>query len=299
MAGQDGVVELRHLRYFVAIADRGSLSRAAAHLLIAQPALSRQIRALEEELGHQLFERTRTGVSLTSAGAALLGHARQLLSLAAATGEVLAGEARPQEIVTVGLPPGIPGDWILATTRALATDVPGCTVRYMEAGSTEQLRLLQRGRLDVAIVHQVPVGDLTARLLWQEPLGMAARPGHPLAGRAAYTVADLDGLRILIHSRDQVPTQQDGVVAAAMAGGVHPIWIFAQFVEHALPSAEAADADAVLVGSYTASQQLIGWPWRPLDGLIQPMSTWVVHRSDTRTGVRAVAAAIAPADRSS
>jgi LysR family transcriptional regulator, benzoate and cis,cis-muconate-responsive activator of ben and cat genes len=292
---EDGEVELRHLRYFVAVADRGSLSRAAAHLLIAQPALSRQIRALEHELGHQLFERTRTGVSLTSAGTALLGHARQLLSLAAATDEVLEGGARPQELVTVGLPPGIPGDWILATTRALAAAVPGCTVRYVEAGSTEQLRQLQRGRLDVAIVHQVPPDDLTARLLWQEPLGMAVRPGHPLARHATYEVADLDGLRILIHSRDQVPTQQDGVLAAAMAGGVQPIWVFAQFVEHALPSAEATAADAVLVGSYTAGQQLTGWPWRPIDGLTQQMSTWVVRRSETRTGVLAVAAAIASA----
>jgi DNA-binding transcriptional LysR family regulator len=193
------------------------------------------------------------------------------------------------------VPPGIPGEWVLATTRALVTDVPGCTVRYVEAGSTEQLRLLQRGRLDVAIVHQVPPDGVTTRLLWQEPLGMAVRPDHPLAGHAAYTVADLDGLRILIHSRDQVPTQQDGVLAAAMAAGVQPVWVFAQFVEHALPSAEAAAADAVLVGSHTAGQQLVGWPWRPLDGLDQPMSTWVVRRTETRTGVRVVADAIAPA----
>jgi DNA-binding transcriptional LysR family regulator len=292
---QDARVELRHLRYFAAVADYGSLSRAAAHLLIAQPALSRQIRALEHELGHQLFERTPTGVSLTSSGTALLGHARQLLSLAAATSEVLADGTRPQELVTVGLPPGIPGDWILATTRALAADVPSCTVRYVEAGSVEQLRLLRRGSLDVAIAHQVPPDDVTARLLWQEPLGMAVRPAHPLAGSPAYTLADLDGLRILIHSRDQVPTQQDGVLAAAMAGGVQPIWLFAQFVEHALPSAEATAADAVLVGSYTAGQQLTGWPWRPIDGLTQQMSTWVVRRSETRTGVLAVAAAIASA----
>jgi DNA-binding transcriptional LysR family regulator len=168
-------------------------------------------------------------------------------------------------------------------------------VRYVEAGSVEQLRLLRRGSLDVAIAHQVPPDDVTARLLWQEPLGMAVRPAHPLAGSPAYTLADLDGLRILIHSRDQVPTQQDGVLAAAMAGGVQPIWLFAQFVEHALPSAEATAADAVLVGSYTAGQQLTGWPWRPIDGLTQQMSTWVVRRSETRTGVLAVAAAIASA----
>jgi DNA-binding transcriptional LysR family regulator len=285
-------MELRHLRYFVTVADQGSLTRAAGELRVAQPALSRQIRALERELGQRLFERTRRGVTVTPAGAALLGHARRLLALAATTGQVLSQGARPQELVSVGVPPGVAGDWLLVTTRAVVAGVPGCTVRYVESGSVDQLRELARGALDVAIVHQVPCDGYHAQLLGKEPLGVAVRPGHPLAGRAAYRVADLHGLRVLAHAREQVPAQQDGLLATTMAAGVDPIWIFGHFVEHTLPAAEAAAADAVIVGSHTAQQQLPGWTWRPLDDLTQPMATWVVRRHDTRAGVRAVAAMI-------
>jgi hypothetical protein len=115
--------------------------------------------------------------------------------------------------------------------------------------------------------------------------GIAVPPSHPLAEHPTYTIADLDGLRVLIHSRDQVPAQQNGVLAAAH-GRRHPADLGLRTVRrHALPSAEAATADAVLVGSLTAHQQLNGWPWRPLDGLTQPMSTWVVRRAETRTGL--------------
>jgi DNA-binding transcriptional LysR family regulator len=286
-------VELRHLRYFAAVADHGSFSRASAQLRIAQPALSRQIRALERELGEELFERTAAGVTLTPTGAALIGHARQILALEAATPEVLSHGARPQEVVSVGLPPGIPGATILAMTHVLRADLPGCMVSYVEANSTEQLRLLARGSLDIAIVHQVPPAGHVTQVLWQEPLGVAVRPGHPLAQRTRCSLGDLDGLRVLIHSRNQVPTQHDSLLAAAMNVGVQPIWVFGQFVEHALASAEATAADAVLLGSHTAQQQLSGWTWRPLEDLSLAMTTWVVRRAETRTGVQAVAAVIA------
>jgi DNA-binding transcriptional LysR family regulator len=286
-------MELRHLRYVVAVADAGSFSRAATQLHVAQPALSRQVRALERELGERLFERTRAGVTVTAAGAALIGHARQLLALAAATPDVLADCARHRELVSVGLPPGIRGDWLLDVTRQLRTAVPRCAVRYLEAGSAEQLRLLARGSLDVAIVHQVPADGHVSRLLSREPLGVAVRPDHPLAERTTCQLSDLDGMRVLVHSRDQVPAQQDGVLTAAMAAGIQPAWIFARFVEHARPAAEAADADAVLLGSHTAARQLDDWSWRPIEGLELAMTTWVVRRADTRAGVAEVADTIA------
>ena len=100
--------ELRHMRYVVDVAEHGSFKRAAAALHLAQPALSRQIRAVENQLGEALFERTRTGVRITSAGAALVEHVRQVLALADATPvAVNARAALDREIVTVGLPPGI------------------------------------------------------------------------------------------------------------------------------------------------------------------------------------------------
>ncbi|MPY48194.1 type 2 periplasmic-binding domain-containing protein [Streptomyces acidicola] len=123
-------------------------------------------------------------------------------------------------------------------------------------------------------------------------LGVAVRPSHPLAARPRYTLADLDGLRVLVHSRDQVPTQQDSLMAAALASDIRPQWLFTHYVEHARACAEAAEAEAVVVGSYTAGRQLPDWPWRPLTGLSPAMTTWVVRQADTRTVVQQAAAAI-------
>jgi LysR family transcriptional regulator, benzoate and cis,cis-muconate-responsive activator of ben and cat genes len=285
-------VELRHLRYFLAVAEFGSLNRAAAHLLVAQPSLSRQIRALEHELGRPLLERSARGVALTAAGTALAGHARQLLALEAATADVVAGSDRARETVSVGVPPGVPPDWLVETVRTIGADVPDCTLAIVEANTSEQLRSLQKGELDVGIVHQAPPSGHIGKLLWTEPFGIALRPGHRLADEAQHRLADLDGLRVLIHSRGQVPGQQDSLLAAAATAGVHPTWLFVRFVEHALAAAEAHRADAVVVGARTARRQLSGWRWTPLRDLPLSLTTWAVRRGETRRVVRAVADAL-------
>ncbi|MHA6619151.1 LysR family transcriptional regulator [Pseudonocardia sp. DLS-67] len=279
-------MELRHLRYFLAVAEFGSLNRAATHLLVAQPSLSRQIRSLEHELGRPLLERSARGVALTPAGTALAGHARQLLALEAATADVVAGSDRARETVSVGVPPGIPPDWLVETVRAIGAGVPDCTLALVEANTSEQLRSLQKGELDVGLVHQAPPSGHIGKLLWTEPFGIALRPGHELA---TARLADLDGLRILIHSRGQVPDQQDRLLAATTTAGVHPTWLFARFVEHALAAAEAHRADAVVVGARTARRQLPGWRWTPLRDLPLSLTTWVVRRSETRRVVKSVA----------
>ena len=271
-------MELRHLRYFLAVAEFGSLNRAAAHLLVAQPSLSRQIRSLEHQLGRPLLERSARGVALTPAGAALAAHARQLLALEAATADVIAGSDRVRETVSLGVPPGVPPDWLTETVRAVGAATPVCTLALVEASTSEQLRSLQKGELDVGIVHQAPPSGYIGALLWTEPFGIALRPGHALAAAPQHRLADLDGMRVLIHSRGQVPDQQDSLLAATTTAGVHPTWVFARFVEHALAAAEAHRVDAVVVGSHTARRQLHGWRWTPLRDLPLSLTTWVVRR---------------------
>lgn len=286
-------MELRHLRYFLAVAEFGSLNRAAAHLLVAQPSLSRQIRVLEHELGRPLFDRSARGVALTAAGAALVGHARHLLAMEAATADVIGGPDGAGEAVSAGVPPGVPSGWLLAAVRHLAEVVPECALALVEASTSDQLRSLQKGELDVAIVHQPPPSGHVGHVLWSEPFGIALRRGHELAAAPQPRLADLDGLRVLVHSRGQVPGQQDNLLAAAAAAGVHPTWLFARFVEHAEAAAEAQQADAVVLGSYTAQRQLRGWRWSALHDLPLALTTWVVRRSDTRRVVRSVATALA------
>ncbi|MER5387512.1 LysR family transcriptional regulator [Saccharopolyspora sp. NPDC002686] len=285
-------MELRHMRYVLAVARHGSFSRAAEALHIAQPALSRQIRAIEAELDVKLFDRSSTGATVTPSGRTFVAHVRQVLALADSTGEVVRAESPQRELVHIGLPPGLPQKWTVEVSRRLLSEVPSASVRFVEAGSTEQLRLLTQGRLDVAVVHQLPPAETRSILIGSEPLGVAIRPDHPLASAQQYRLVDLDRLRILVHSREQIPTQQDGVLAAAGSAGIEPEWIFARFVEHARACAEAAQVDAVLVGSHTARTQLDGWVWRPIEDLELAMNTWLVHRTDARDVVPPTIAAI-------
>jgi DNA-binding transcriptional LysR family regulator len=286
-------MELRHLRYFAAVADERSFSGAAQRLLLSQSSLSRQIQALERQLGYDLFVRGPRGVVLTLAGEALLAHARQMLALEAETAHVLSEAANTREAVAVGVPPGIPGSWLVGLVEAVREAVPNGLLNLTEATSTEQLRRMERGRLDLGIVHQVPPEVYETEVLWVEPLGVAVRPGHRLAAKERYELSDLDSLRVLAHSQDQVPTQQEGLLAATMTAQVWPRWQFCQFVEHALACAEAVGADAVLVAEHTAAAQLPGWRWGPVHGLVPDMTTWLIRRQHARPVVRDVAAAVA------
>ncbi|MFC4121647.1 LysR family transcriptional regulator [Nonomuraea zeae] len=282
-------MELRHLRYFAAVAEEGSFYQAAQRLLVSQPSLSRQIMELERRLGQRLFDRTSRGVRLTPSGEALLQHARQLLGLAAATQEIVSEAARARQLVSLGVPPATPGSWLSAIVEAVGEALPHAELNYVEATSYEQLRLLHEGRLDLCLVHREPAGHHASWPVREEVLGIALAPGHPLAGEPRFRVGDLHGLRVLAHAREREPSRES-VTAAVLAAGVRPYWQFAQFTEHVLPCARASGCDAALVTSHTAALRLPGWSWRAVEGLPQAaMTTWLVCQRPTRAVVEEVA----------
>lgn len=286
-------MELRHLRYFAAVVTEGSLSRAADRLHITQPALSRQIRQLEREVGAKLLERSASGTKVTDAGAALHHHALVVLRLADATTDMVhAATGRASEAVHVGIPQGIAEDWLLHALDTLETRVPRAAVTFTETGSADQLRMLREGRLDLGIVREHPSAELNGGHLFDTPLGIALRPGHQLADQAECRLADLDALRVLAHGREQVPIVGDRLVIAAHDAGADPRWHFAQFSEHALACAEAAKADAVLLIEHSARRLLPQWPWRPLTKPEVPLSTWLAWPTETRMVVHDVAQAV-------
>ncbi|MGW3950986.1 LysR family transcriptional regulator [Streptomyces sp. NPDC004752] len=285
-------MELRHLRYFVAVAEEGSVNRAARRLLVSQPSLSRQIVQLERELGQRLLQRTPRGVRLTPAGQVLLPHAHQLLTMADATRETVAGASAVRQPVTLGVPPGTDGTWLIALVDMLRDRLPHAALEYIEATSSDQLRLLGGGRLDLGLVHRPPPAPLCAWELRRDLLGIAVRPGHPLAERGGFGLADLDGVRILLHAQDRLPAEQHGLVAAVRTAGVRPHWHFAQFTEHVLAHAHATGCDAALVVAHTAADRLPGWRWGPLADLPLTMTTWLVAAPDARPVVQEAAVVI-------
>ncbi|MBN9741733.1 LysR family transcriptional regulator [Amycolatopsis sp. A1MSW2902] len=281
-------MELRQLRYFVAVFTEGSISRAAGLLLMSQPALTRQIRVLERELGTPLFDRVPTGVQATVAGRALHEHARQLLRLADATREVTRSAAPVKEQVEIALPPGIPQDWVLAALAEIRRQVPDAALSFLDASSTEQLRMLSEGRIDIGLIHQNPPSTLHGRLLFEHPFGVAIRPGHKLFGREHCRLRDLDDVRVLAHSRAQVPAGHDQMLAAAHGLGVSPNWRLARFNENALACAEAVEADAVLLSRPSANRMLPEWAWSELVEPGVPLTTWAACQPQTRRIVGAV-----------
>jgi len=289
-------MELRHLRYFSAVYAQGSISRAAELLLISQPALTRQIRDLEREMGTSLFERVTSGMRPTTAGEALNSHALQVLRLADATREVVRSAVPVRERVEIGLPPGLPQEWLRRALRTIQHRVPNAAVTFIDASSAEQLSMVGQGRIDIALVHQHPPSTLQQHLLFEQPFGVAIRPGHPLAGQPACPLEDLDGLRVLVHARDQVPAEHDRMITIANDLGISPHWRFARFSENALVCAEATDADAVLLSEPSAIRMLPEWSWSKLVDPAVPLRTWAARQHLTRAVVTAAMEAVSGLD---
>jgi LysR family transcriptional regulator, hca operon transcriptional activator len=188
-------VELRHLRYFVAAAEEGSLTLAAEKRLhTAQPSLSRQIRDLEHEVGVPLMTRSARGIALTAAGQAFLQHARlALLQAEAATQAArrVASAAKPS--LALGILVGHEADWLPRSTSLLRDATVSAEIRVSSGFSTTLARDLQRGVLDVAFLRHEPETDLAFRLVENEPLVAILPSDHPLAARRAVHPRDLAG----------------------------------------------------------------------------------------------------------
>lgn len=188
-------VHARELRYFVAVAEELHFTRAAEKLYVSQPALSKQIRALERQLGAELFRRDRHGVALTGAGEALLPHARRVLAAweagAAAVEEAKAAE-RSTLVVGMSTSPGRGG--LLPAIRSRFTAAhPGTMVRLRQMSWDDPTAGLADGTVDVAFVW-LPLPD-EERYAWtvvaEEPRLLALPDSHPLAARPEIDFADL------------------------------------------------------------------------------------------------------------
>jgi LysR family hca operon transcriptional activator len=186
-------MELRHLRYFVAVAEAGSMKHAAdKRLHTAQPSLSRQIRDLEREVGVALLSRSVQGVALTAAGRAFLDHARLSLLQAEAAVEAARRAAAPtRAIFAVGFLTGQEVAWLAPTTRILSDELPNIEIRVSSGFSTTLADDLMRGKIDIAFLRPEPEPDLEYKLVVKEPLVAILPADHRLAARKAVDPRDL------------------------------------------------------------------------------------------------------------
>lgn len=188
-------VDLRKLRYFVAVAETLHFGRAAEELHIAQPVLSRQIRVLESELAVELFRRDRRSTALTEAGSRLLPDARSLLTSATALRRRVQQAAHGEAVFRIGFMPGIT---VTAVSRELSARHAGLAIDVLRTSWDDQCEVLRDGRADVSFVRLPVDGEgLTLRPLFGEPRVVVLPAGHRLAGRESVGMADLAAERLL------------------------------------------------------------------------------------------------------
>jgi DNA-binding transcriptional LysR family regulator len=220
-------LDLRLVRYFVAVAQTGNVTRAAERLHLSQPALSSAVKQLEAALGVELLERSGRGVRLTPAGELLLQRGTELLEQAAAvTDEVRGrGEEEPAARLRLGLSPtaryGV-GPQLLAACAAAA---PAAMLYASEDTTAALLRDVAQGRLDLAVVFcapdDIPPG-VDLELLSDEPAVVHLPAGHPLCARPSLSLSDLADETVLIAGGAESGGFTDRVLRAFDEAGVMP-----------------------------------------------------------------------------
>jgi DNA-binding transcriptional LysR family regulator len=187
-------VHVRDLRYFVAVAEELHFTRAAERLFVSQPALSKQIRALEEQLRVELFVRDRRNVSLTPAGEALLPAARELIAVWDATQQAVAdAAAAAAAVVRIGFSTSVGRGLLPRIQQHFARVRPNWRLQLRQVDWDDPTGGLRDGTSDLAIVWlPVPAADRFSQLvLVEEPRHVALRAEHPLAGRREIEFAAL------------------------------------------------------------------------------------------------------------
>jgi DNA-binding transcriptional LysR family regulator len=217
-------MDLRTLQCFLLLSEELHFGRAARRAGITQPALSHQIRRLEDELGVVLFQRTSRRVSLTDAGTALITGARRVLTDAERARrhcrEAAAGGAGQLALASIGagLNSIVPG-----LVRALRQERPGIAIHLTQMDTPVSLGALRDGRVDVAIVRSAPeVHGIAVRDLIAEPMVAALSDSHPLAGREPVDVSDLRDDDFVLWPRSVSESFHDQVIGVCQRAGFSP-----------------------------------------------------------------------------
>jgi DNA-binding transcriptional LysR family regulator len=216
-------MELRQLRYFIAVAERLSFSKAAEELHITVPPLSRQIRQLEDEFGVRLFERDRRHVALTDAGRTLLREARALVVQTDRVSEcVRLAKCGESGLVRLGIAPGL-GEHVSRVLVAHAKLYPAVEVQYQEMLSGLQAKPLLEGEIDVGFVRcALDSLQLDAEILFEEKFVVHVSRTSPLAKRRSLRIRDLAAETLLLPNRRFCPAMYDKTLELYAQAGIPP-----------------------------------------------------------------------------
>jgi DNA-binding transcriptional LysR family regulator len=287
-------MELRHLRYFIAVAEEGHVTRAAERLGMQQPPLSQRIRALERELDVRLFRRKPRGVELTDAGSTLLAEARAILARMEHAFAVTKRTARGEQgRIAVGFTSSAPfHPFVPRVIRAYRDAFPLVALTLEEGGTIELIDDLRDERIDVAFVRTAIAdqeGLMVSRLL-QEAMMLALPRAHMLAGRTnkAVSLKALAEETFIVYRRHNGPGLYDAILSACHAAGFSPrVGQEAPRIVSTL-NLVAAGLGISLVPESLQSMRMDGVVFRRIGGAAQPTAPLYLasRRGETSAAAR-------------
>ena len=276
-------MEFRHLRYFVAVAKELHFGRAAERLGMAQPPLSQQIKALEQQLGVQLLLRTKRRVELTAAGKVFVQEAQKLLAQAEQAVHVAQRAARGEiGQLEVGFVSGAVYGKVPAIFRLMRTRYPEMSLILRELTTEEQMEAIQAQRLDVGLIRPPVIFEesLAIRIIAKEPLVAVLPRAHPLAARRKIALKALAAEPFLQVPRHVAPGFYDQFVSICAQAGFFPRIIQEARTTQTIVSLVAVGMGVSIVPASLRSLQRAGVVYRPLEGPAPTTELAVIWRPD-------------------
>jgi DNA-binding transcriptional LysR family regulator len=288
------VIDVRHLRYFVAVSEELHFGRAAERLHITQPPLSQAIRKLEDELGVELLQRTSRVVTLTDAGRVFAKEARAVIAAFDRAVAEARRSAGSDKTIHIGCVPYLPVERLLAFLAELRRHEPGITVQVTHLFSPEQVERLRGGGLDVGMfIRAEEYDDLELETLYPgEPGGAFLAPSHPLTARPVLTPSDLSSETFVSFPKSANPALYDVI----MGGFENAGYRFAEVREAGGPTTrdlflEVAGGSgvALAMSSLRNTGEAAGLVvHRPLDPPVEFPETVVAWMANPSGAVRAI-----------
>jgi DNA-binding transcriptional LysR family regulator len=283
-------MELRHLRYFVAVGEEQHYGRAAERLGIAQPALSRQIQDLEKELGFTLFDRLPRGVKLSAAGKLFLSDARRILQ------EVQAAKLRAERVATgkagtlrVGFVEALSWHGMVPDSfRRFRGRQPDAELELHPMLSNQQMEAVRSGKLDAGFIFslEAPDGDVAQLLVAQYKLMLAAPQGHAATRRKGLRLRDLRDVPFIWFHRWANPVYYDRIMHACLQGGLEAPRIVQHVADHAtILSLVSCRLGVAFVSETTRWQCPRGVTLLPVVDLEFPLPFYLIWRKDNQSAL--------------
>ena len=259
-------MELRHLRYFIAVAEELNFTRAAEKLHMAQPPLSQQIQQLETQLGFQLFRRTKRTVVLTEAGQVFFEESQKIMQQVDRAIQ-LAQQTSRGELgqLTIGFVSSAAHNVVPAILQQFRTLHPAVKLELHELTTNEQLQRLRFGQIDIGFVRPpVEEDGINSEIVFREPLIVALPETHHLADRAQVELRELSTEPFILFPRSLAPGLYDPIVSLCQEAGFSPIAAQEALQMQTIVSLVAAEIGVAIVPESMQNFQRCGVVYKPL-----------------------------------